>query len=307
MQNPQNAPLSTANSADSYFVHTGNFAIRFLDPMWESPDTERTQQFAGYTDLSELALRHHGFGRMDLYLCLRGKGRLELNNSIYAVERGTVWITSQTSSMYWHEYNKQETLILRLPFALASVPSICDTAHNRTLASFLQKRKDLIGRDEGLIAYDLSLCQYSSFLQRRMVSASSCGFESVLMALLMDSLYALQNTLTTQTDAEKITAYVKANVTQKISVGDLAKLLSVSERSLFYIFTKNFQTSPNDYINRTRMDAAAEHLAKGLTVREVSDLFKFSESTSFCRMFKKYYSMTPSEYQRKCFSASFSR
>ena len=47
------------------------------------------------------------------------------------------------------------------------------------------------------------------------------------------------------------------------------------------------------------MDAAAEHLARGLTVREVSDLFRFSESTSFCRMFKKYYGVTPSEYQKR--------
>ena len=299
MQNSQNLPLSTAESADTNAVHTGNFAILFLDPVWESPDTERTGHLSGPANTPELALYHHGLGRMDLHLCLRGKGRLELNNSVYSVECGTVWITSQATSMYWHEYNRSETLILRIPFSVSSVSTLYDTVHNRMLHAFLQRQRELIGLDEGLISHDPSLCEYSSFLQHRITSVSRHGFENVLMALLIDSIYALQETGVTQTDAEKIAAYVKANVTQKISVRDLAKLLSVSDRSLFYIFTRNFQTSPNDYINRTRMDAAAEHLARGLTVREVSDLFRFSESTSFCRMFKKYYGVTPSEYQKR--------
>ena len=46
------------------------------------------------------------------------------------------------------------------------------------------------------------------------------------------------------------------------------------------------------------MRSAAECLQKGLSVKEVSDMYKFSECTSFYRMFKKYFGITPTEYQR---------
>lgn len=53
------------------------------------------------------------------------------------------------------------------------------------------------------------------------------------------------------------------------------------------------------YTELPSMHAAGEHLSNGLSVREISELFRFSEITSFCRMFKKYYGITPSEFQRR--------
>ena len=294
---PQNSPVYAADLP----VPFGNFDILCKEPTWETPDTESIGRFNGYTDLPTLQKPHEDDNRFDLHLCLRGRGRMELNGTMHAVARGSVWFTAPTSHLYWHEFNRQETLILHIPFTLLhgrSTPGL-DT-HDALFADFL-RRMDDPSASSAWIGYDQTLCAYSDFLKQRMTVTERFGFQNLLLSLLMDSLQALNTAERPATDAQFIASYVKANVLQKITVGELARLLSVSERSLFYIFTKNFNASPNDYINRTRMDAAAEHLCKGLSVREVSELFRFSETTSFSRMFKKYHGVTPSEYQRSAF------
>lgn len=280
----QNKPDYSPDPANPYSVHSGNFDIFFMEPAWETPGPEDHTKFENCPTLREL------------HLCLRGKGRLELDGTVFCIQRGSVWFTSRETNQFWHEYDKQETLLLRVPFCLQRVRHEADCPYDQLLVSFMHRKNGISGQDAALIGYDQTLCEYSEFLKKRVCSACRCGFESILLGLLLDSLFALNSAERTMSDKEKIEAYVKANVMQKISVADLAKLLSVSERSLFYLFTKHFQTSPTDYINRARMDAAAEHLAKGISVREVSEMFKFSEVTSFCRMFKKYYGVSPSKF-----------
>lgn len=276
----------------------GNFDIFFLEPVWESPDEEAVGRFQSYNDLPSMRTKKNNDIRHDLLLCLRGRGRLELDGTIHAIERGSVWFTTPTSQMFWHEYNKHETMILRVPFTLLRTRRSSNVIQQDALfIDFLQRIAESTD-STALTGYDQTLCEYSDFLKRRITVTSRYGFNSLLLSLLMDSLQALKSTSRPVTDAQFIASHVKANIFQKISVGDLARLLSVSERSLFYIFTKNFNSTPNDYINRLKMETAAEYLAKGLTVREVSELFKFSESTSFCRMFKKYHGVTPTEYRK---------
>ena len=293
----QNTAISAAQHYKDIVLTFGDFNITFGEPIWESPDAESVRQFQNYTDLPALRDRKGIRTSFELYLCLRGKGRLELNGLMRAAGPGCVWFTSPASRLYWHEYNRQETLILHIPFTVNEAFTTSDTPENRLILDFLEQSRH---SDEHslLFGYDKSLCDYNDFLKLRMNTATSFSLSHVLLSLLLDSIHALSSAEHPMTEAQFIESYVKANVLQKISVSDLAKLLSVSERSLFYMFTKNFDASPNDYINRTRMNAAAEHLSKGLSVREVSELFRFSEITSFCRMFKKYYGVTPSEYQR---------
>ncbi len=294
----QNNTLYTIASYKDIAHAFGDFAIYFSEPAWETPDTASVRRFQTYTELPAMHIPQENHASFDLHLCLRGKGRLELDGLMRAAGPGCVWFTSPTTRQYWHEYNKQETLVLRIPFTVHRSENPAESTPNTLISDFLQRNMNPNERPL-LFGYDKSLCDYDEFLKKRMTVSSPSGFSHILLSLLLDSIDALGSIDTPMTEAQFIESYVKANVLQKISVKELSKLLSVSERSLFYIFTKNFDASPNDYINRTRMNAAAEHLSKGLSVREVSELFRFSESTSFCRMFKKYYNVTPSEFQRQ--------
>ena len=49
---------------------------------------------------------------------------------------------------------------------------------------------------------------------------------------------------------------------------------------------------------RTGFTHAAEHIRRGLSVKEVTEMYHFSEYSAFCRLFKKYFRITPTEYRQ---------
>lgn len=270
----QNDEIGPAKGVDVFSIYPSNFALSFLKPFWSTPNQPP-----------------HYAGSYTVFLCLSGKGRLELDGRPYCIERGSVWITPSDAPAAWQEYSRPEPSVFQLPFSIQFVRDNRNDPYTRALLDFLNGKSSAVG-------FDPSLCDYSEFLKNRIGSKKQFCIESVLVSFLLDSVLTLAEGSTLLSDKEKILIYVNEHAREKITVSDLAKLLSISERSLFYFFSENFQTSPNDFINRIRMRSTAECLQKGLSVKEVSDMYKFSECTSFYRMFKKYFGITPTEYQR---------
>lgn len=262
-------------------VYPGIYALSFLEPLWCAPD---------------YAVDTHALNADDAYtffLCLRGKGRLSLHDKMYSVERGSIWFTEQNGEpVHWLEYDRQETQLLALTFSIRPVSDAePQTSFDHVLADFLSGRRNAF-------AHNPSLCAYSDFFKSRIGSNRSFCLESTLAGFLLDCTYTLIHDSQLVSDKDRVREYLREHVHENISVSDLAKLLSISERSLFYFFRKNFGISPNDFINSVRMSSAAECLQKGLSVKEVSEMFKFTECSSFSRMFKKIFGITPTEYQR---------
>ncbi|MGN0478264.1 MAG: helix-turn-helix transcriptional regulator [Hominenteromicrobium sp.] len=277
----QNEKCDPSGKQDILSITSGNFSISFSEPQWGSPESLTQEDSPESPDWREI------------FLCLRGEGKLEIDGRLYCVRRGSVWAAGR-SPILWHEYDKPETTLLRVNFLLRAkrdIPEQPDDMYSRALSDFLAGRTNTVG-------FDPALCDYSDFLRNRIGSKKQFCLEVALTSFLLDCIFSLIEGSPLLSDKEKILVYVTEHAREKITVSDLSKLLSVSDRSLFYFFNENFHTSPNDFINRIRMHSAAECLQRGLSIKEVSDMYKFSESTSFCRMFKKYFGITPTEYQR---------
>ena len=148
------------------------------------------------------------------------------------------------------------------------------------------------------VGYNTQLIDYSDFLRKRVCSYAKCCLNQVLSGFILDCIFTLKQNYDGLTNKDKITQYLLDHATEKISVPELAKKLSISERALFYYFQDNFGSTPSNYINRIRMNAAAEHIHRGLSVKEVTEMYHFSESSAFCRLFKKYFGITPTEYRQ---------
>lgn len=260
-------------------LRAGSFDLVFIEPVWTQPLNEALEEPQG----------KHGPRR--LFLCLSGRGTLELNGKAYGIERGSVFLADPTTKVIWRDFIRQDTQLLCLPFYMQQIGENRENPRAALLMQFYESSADTVGCAP-------ALCDYSDFLKRRMVSDLRLGFDSILLGFLLDAAAALSNESDSTSDADRIFTYVRSHARQKLSVADLARFLLMSDRALFYFFKKHFNTSPNEFINRVRMDAAAEYLANGLSVREVSEIFHFSEVTSFCRMYKKYFGMTPSEHRK---------
>ncbi len=97
---------------------------------------------------------------------------------------------------------------------------------------------------------------------------------------------------------DKITSYIDQHLDEDLSVKTLANMAYISPDHLTRSFKKRFQQTVTDYILQKRMMLAGELLLdKQMTVTMVSDCVGFNNYSYFTEQFKRYYGMTPREYQ----------
>ena len=88
-------------------------------------------------------------------------------------------------------------------------------------------------------------------------------------------------------------------ITQEISVAQLADACGVSESTFRRLFRKYAGVSPVEYRERIRISLAKRLLSgRELTVQEISSYLGFYDSSYFCRVFKEKTGLRPSEYQK---------
>ena len=93
--------------------------------------------------------------------------------------------------------------------------------------------------------------------------------------------------------------YIRANLTKTIKISDLAKNTNLSESQLRRKFQKEFGLSPQTFIQRARLQAAAHLLrSESKSISQVAFQSGFTDQSYFTRQFKKFFGKTPKEYSR---------
>lgn len=99
---------------------------------------------------------------------------------------------------------------------------------------------------------------------------------------------------------EQVADYISHHLAEELSVKTLANMVYVSPDHLTRSFKKRYHQTVSDYIMKKRMELAGELLKKpGMTITMVSDCVGFGNYSYFTEQFKRYYKMTPREYQSK--------
>jgi two-component system response regulator YesN len=84
---------------------------------------------------------------------------------------------------------------------------------------------------------------------------------------------------------------------ERITVDCLAEMCGVSSTYFGYIFKNIYGMLPLKYIIALRMKRAGELLSSGqYTVTETAFRSGYNELSHFCRKFKEYYGVSPTEY-----------
>lgn len=94
--------------------------------------------------------------------------------------------------------------------------------------------------------------------------------------------------------------YMKANFNHDISLTQAAEHVGLSPNYLGNLFKKELKVSFTEYLNDMRIDKAKEMLlGTYLKSYEISERVGFSESTYFCKVFKKATGYSPNEYRKR--------
>ena len=94
--------------------------------------------------------------------------------------------------------------------------------------------------------------------------------------------------------------YIDSHLTEDLSVRELATLCYVSADHLTRLFKKKFGVSVSEYIQERRIRLAGELMRHpDMTISMVANQVGFGNYSYFTEQFKKYFGVTPREYQKK--------
>jgi len=91
--------------------------------------------------------------------------------------------------------------------------------------------------------------------------------------------------------------FMQANVTEQLTVRDIAKHCKISESGLKRTFTKFAGISVHKYFLSLKLNAAINLLQSGSTVAEVTDALNFSSQSYFSSAFKREMGIAPSKFK----------
>jgi transcriptional regulator GlxA family with amidase domain len=99
---------------------------------------------------------------------------------------------------------------------------------------------------------------------------------------------------------KKAQEFIEANITEKISVEDLALKYAIGKRHFERRFKKATNNSPLEYIQRVKIEAAKKHLESSRkNINEVMYDVGYSDTKAFRTVFKKITGLSPIEYRNK--------
>ncbi len=94
--------------------------------------------------------------------------------------------------------------------------------------------------------------------------------------------------------------YIEKNFFEKISVDQLAQMFALSRRNFERRFKKATSNTPNEYLQRVKIEAAKKHLETGKeNVNEIMYSVGYNDQKAFRSVFKKYTGISPQQYRKK--------
>lgn len=117
---------------------------------------------------------------------------------------------------------------------------------------------------------------------------------------LVSNMYESEN-LVNSSKSRRITKackYIEENISQKISLAEVAALVNMSESAFSHFFKKRTGISFITYVNNLRVAKACDLLAStSLSASEICYDCGFNNKSNFIRIFTKRKNMTPIEYR----------
>lgn len=98
----------------------------------------------------------------------------------------------------------------------------------------------------------------------------------------------------------RVVDYIQEHCRDKLAVADLARLAHISARHLHRRFQETFRISVQEFIVRTRIQAACDDLlASDRSIGEIAVTHGFYDQSAFTRHFRKRMGETPLAYRRR--------
>jgi AraC-like DNA-binding protein len=276
----------------------------------EMPDKTFSVDIFLKTDLKEGAeLRRHWHEQLQLYLLVSGTAWLECAETrFYAAQQDIVVINSSEPHYLKSCSDDLALYIIRLdiPFLFSSQVDLCQT---KFIAPLAQNRLTFENHIQG----DSSIYDCVSRLIGE-YTGKAPGYELAVKAALYSLIVLLLRShvsrIMTKRELDAKTAslqrfnslltYINSHYTEKITVQSLSHMTGITEFHFCRVFKQLTGCTFTEYVNRLRLEKAAEYLQEStLSVTDIAFECGFESINYFSRLFTKLNHDTPSGFRKK--------
>ena len=127
-----------------------------------------------------------------------------------------------------------------------------------------------------------------------------CAMADMLLALHKAEEVDRKQFPITHQHVDLIREYLKSHMHQKISIEDLAQRFYLSRPYIRNLFVKYENMSPKQYLQKIRMERAAEMLLQTrYDVSLIAQSVGYSDQFTFSKMFKQHHGVSPAGFRRE--------
>ncbi len=264
------------------------------------------------SDRQERLFYTHFHHHLEWIIILDGMARFEIDTEHVIGKRGDLIIVNSGlihgASSLPGEHCEVASIVFDLSMLFGRQDDLCT---EQFLAPFLNNTYALPNRLDGSLSATKRMRSHWMHILKQFRHKKP-GHTLKIKAALFDSFYevihaSLHQELTSHTPKDyrqtlrlkQILAYMDANLTQKLTVQQLADHIHISSAHFYTFFRKMTGQSPIEYMNNLRLTRAQSMLQTNqLTVQETAARVGFDNVSYFIRLFKAKFGMTPQAFAR---------
>lgn len=255
----------------------------------------------------------HNHTYYEIIFILRGSGIHHINGNFFDYGHGDVFLLGPEDFHSFDIRELTEFCFIRFNEPFSRVLSVSDETRWKsiieTLLDFpLQSRGSLVKEKQD----KAKLLNLLSVLESEYENNQSPYYEIVRDSLMRSILIILARKLRQSDEAgqapsysdsvEAILLYVKKNIyfPSRLSIEKLSEKFNMAPNYISIFFKKQVGESIKQYITNYRFGLIKARLTYSkLTLSEISHEFSFTDESHFCRQFKKYCGVTPTEFRKR--------
>lgn len=218
-------------------------------------------------------------GCYTLYYVLSGTGIYAVNHIDYHAVAGDMIVCAPSDSFYCRINSQDPAEHIWITF------TICGKVSNHFAYPFLHapQQKGLFAELQKQIRQETADWHTIQNALREIGNLTGAGSDSDVQIVYDTARYIQNNVCSTD-----------------LSIGVLADRISVSRFRLVRAFAKVKNMPPMEFVIRCRLEKACELIrSHRYSLSEVSQMTGYKNYSTFARVFKKYYDITPKEYRKK--------
>lgn len=238
----------------------------------------------------------------EIFFITSGQGVFQIGKELVSVKESDLILINPNSSHTEHSVNSDKPLEY-IVFAINNLAIASSSSDSHESDNDLNQYKILsFNKKKNEILYNLNTL-IKELEEKNLNYELAC--KSILTLFLIQvmrntksDIFITKNFEKTNLECMKIKNFIDSHYSENITLDFLSNLTYVNKFHLVHLFTKEMGISPINYLINKRIDESKNLLATtNYSIRDISSIVGFSNSSYFSQMFKKITGISPKDFR----------